>query len=49
MWPTNPEGLGHGFPSAGQGGFSTHFIAFEGAQLRGVITIEREISGPQQL
>ena len=50
MWPTNPKELGQEVPiGKGKVDFSRIITRLKELNYRGAITIEREISGPQQL
>ena len=50
MWPTNPKELGQEVPiGKGKVEFSRIITRLKELNYRGAITIEREISGPQQL
>ena len=50
MWPTNPKQLGEEVPiGKGKVDFSSIIDRLKQLNYRGAVTIEREISGPQQM
>jgi len=50
LWPTNPKELGEEVPiGKGKVDFPRIFARLKELNYRGAVTIEREISGPQQV